>query len=134
VVLLRVDAITPLPGPGLITSDKTMQDKGEAVRRFVGATLRAMDDIAADPQVGLDAAIRQVPELGADQATKDAQLAILQATIDTWKNDYTLAHGLGAIDRAAWSASIDFLKTLEGLVPNPVTVDDVVGADLLPRT
>jgi NitT/TauT family transport system substrate-binding protein len=130
--VLRVDAITPLPGPGLIASDKTLQQKGEAVRRFVAGTLRAMKEIAADPQIGLDAAIQRVPELGKDQATKDTQRAILDATIDTWKNGYTLAHGLGAIDRAAWSASIDFMKTLEGLVPNPVSVDDVVEAQLLP--
>ena len=132
IVVLRVDAVTPLPGPGLIVGDTTLRTKAEAIRRFVAGTLRAMDEIAADPTVGLDAAIKQVPEFGKDQATKDTQLAILDATIDTWKNDYTLAHGLGAIDRAAWSASIDFMKTLEGLVPNPVSVDDVVATGLLP--
>jgi hypothetical protein len=91
-----------------------------------------MKEIAADPQVGLDAAIQRVPELGKDQATKDTQRAILDATIDTWKSGYALAHGLGTIDRAAWAASIDFMKSLEGLVPNPVAVDDVVDASLLP--
>ncbi len=70
------------------------------MRRFIAATLKAMDEIAADPKTGLDAAIARVPELGADQATKDGQLAILQATIDTWKSPYTLAQGLGAIDKA----------------------------------
>jgi NitT/TauT family transport system substrate-binding protein len=132
VVVLRVDEITPLPGPGLIASDETINTKTEAVRRFVAATLRAMKDVADDPQIGLDAAIKVEPTLGADQATRDAQVAILQATVDTWKSPYTLANGLGAIDKAAWSASIDFMKTLPGLVPNPVTVDDLVTLDLLP--
>ena len=31
---------------------------------FVAATLQAMDEIKADPTVGLDAAITAVPELG----------------------------------------------------------------------
>jgi putative riboflavin transport system substrate-binding protein len=132
VVVLRVDEITPLPGPGLIASDQTINTNAEAVRRFVAATLRAMKEVADDPKIGLDAAIKVEPTLGADQATKDAQLAILQATIDTWKSPYTLANGLGAIDKAAWSASLDFMKTLPGLVPNPVTVDDLVTVDLLP--
>ncbi len=132
VVVLRVDQITPLPGPGLIASDQTIATNAEAVRRFLAATLRAMQEVADDPRIGLDAAIKVEPTLGADQATKDAQLAILQATIDTWKSPYTLANGLGAIDKAAWSASIDFMKTLPDLVPNPVTVDDLVTLDLLP--
>jgi NitT/TauT family transport system substrate-binding protein len=129
VVVLRVDQITPLSGPGLIAGDETIATKGEAVRRFVAATLRAMDEIAADPQVGLDAAIAAVPEVATDRA---GQLAVLEATIDTWKDSYTLAHGLGAIDRAAWSASIAFMSTLPGLVPNPVTVDDLVTLEFLP--
>jgi len=131
VTVLRVDEITPLPGPGLIASDETIATNAEALRRFIAATLRAMDEIAADPQVGLDAAIARVPELG---SSRDAQLAILKATIDTWKTPYTLAHGLGAIDRAAWSASIDFMATLPDLVASPVTVDDMVTIELLPAS
>ena len=131
VTVLRVDEITPLPGPGLIASDETIATNSEALRRFVAATLHAMDEIAADPQVGLEAAIARVPELGSD---RNAQLAILQATIDTWKSPYTLAHGLGAIDRAAWSVSIDFMKTLPDLVAAPVTVGDMVTIELLPAS
>ena len=131
VTVLRVDEITPLPGPGLIASDETIATNAEALRRFVAATLRAMDEIAADPQIGLEAAIRQVPELG---SSRDAQLTILEATIETWKSPYTLAHGLGAIDRAAWSVSIDFMATLPDLVPNPVTVNDMVTVELLPSS
>lgn len=129
VAVLRVDEITPLPGPGLIASDEKIATEADALRRFVAATLRAMEEIAADPRVGLDAAIKRVPELGAD---REAQQAILEATVETWKSPYTLANGLGAIDRAAWSRSIDFMGTLPDLVPTPVTVADMVTVDLLP--
>ena len=129
VVVLRVDQITPLPGPGLIVGDATVAADSEAVRRFVAATLQAMDEIAADPDAGLDAAISVVPDLASD---RDHALAVLEATVETWKSPYTLANGLGAIDRAAWSASIDFMSTLTGLVPNPVTVDDLVTLEFLP--
>ena len=36
---------------------------------FVAATLRAMDEITADPNLGLEDAIAVVPELGSDRDT-----------------------------------------------------------------
>lgn len=129
-VVLRVDDVVPLPGNGLIVGEETLATKTEALRAFVAATLRAMDAIVADPQVGLDAALAAVPELASDE---DFELAVLEATIDTWQNPLTAAEGLGAIDPAAWTASIDYMAGLPGdLVPNPVTVDDLVTTELLP--
>ena len=62
---LTIDEITPLPGPGLIVGTATLAAKHEALRAFVAATLRAMTEIIANPQVGLDDSIAQVPDLGA---------------------------------------------------------------------
>jgi NitT/TauT family transport system substrate-binding protein len=126
-VILSVDAITPLPGPGLVTGTATLAAKHDALAAFVAATLKAMDDITADPQVGLDASIAAVPDLGSDVAL---QRAILDATIATWKNARTGAP-YGAIDRAGWQQSLDFMTSL-GLVPNAVTVDQLVDGSLLP--
>lgn len=126
-VVLSVDNITPLPGPGLVTGTATLAAKRESLAGFVSATLRAMSDIAADPQLGLDASVAAVPDLGADP---DLQRAILDATIATWKNTRTNAP-YGTIDRAGWQQSLDFMTSL-GLVPNPVTVDQLVDDSLLP--
>jgi len=129
-VILRVDDVVPLQGNGLIAGTKTIETKRDALARFVAATLRAMDDIAVDPQKGLDAAIATVPELGKD---RDVQLAVLKATIDGWQNALTAKQGLGAVDRDGWAKSIDFIAGLPGgLVPNPVTVDQLVDDSLLP--
>ena len=38
---------------------------------------------------------------------------------------------IGAIDAAGWKQSLDFMTTL-GLVPNPVTVPQLVDTSLLP--
>ncbi len=129
VVLLRIDDITPLPGPGLIAGSSTLESKRVAIEAFVATTLRAMDAITADPSVGLDAAIVAVPELA---SARDAQLAILEATIESWSGAAQVSDGLGAIDEAGWAASIEFLTSL-GLVPNPVTVDDLVETGLSAR-
>ena len=48
-VVLHVDDITPLPGPGLIASTKTLDAKHDAIAAFVAATLQAMNEIKADP-------------------------------------------------------------------------------------
>lgn len=127
-VVLTIDAVTPLPGPGLVAGTETVGAKGAALEAFVDATLRAMDDIAADPQKGLDATFALAPDIA-----QDPELAaqVLDATIETWTNPRTKAP-YGSIDRDAWEQSITFMTSI-GLVPNPVTVDQLVDESLLPR-
>jgi len=123
-VVLHVDDIVALPGPGLIAGTSTLDSKAAAVDAFIATTLRAMEAVAADPALGLEAAIVAVPELA---SAREAQLAVLNATIETWTGPVQASNGLGAIDTDGWAASIEYLTTL-GLVPNPVTVDDLVDA------
>ena len=127
-VVLHIDDITPLPGPGLIASAKTIDAKHDAIAAFVTATLQAMDEIKADPTVGLEASIAAVPELA---KSRDLQTAILTATIDSWTGSAQSDRGFGAINRDGWTTSIAYMNTL-GLVKGPVTTNDVVREDLLP--
>jgi len=128
--VIRVDDVAPLPGPGLVVGTSTLQAKGDALRAFTQATLRAMEDIAADPQRGLDATFARVPELAADPET---QLAILEATVDAWQNDYTLVHGLGSIDRETWASAVAIMTALpDSVVTTPPLVDDLITDALLP--
>jgi len=126
--VLRVDDIVPLPGPGLISGVSTIGAKHDAIAAFTAATLRAMQEISATPSAGVDAAVAAVPELASSRDTQDA---ILAATIDSWTGPTQVDHGLGALDTDGWKSSIDYMTKL-GLVPNPVTVDDVLRTDLLP--
>jgi len=126
-VVLGVDASIALPGPGLVTGTATLTSKHDALAAFTAATLRAMKEITADPQKGLDATFAAVPDLAQDPTL---QREILDATIATWKNSRT-GGPLGSIDRAGWQQSVDFMTGL-GLVPNAVTVDQLVNASLLP--
>ena len=126
--VVTIDDIVPLPGPGLIAGVGTLEEKEEAVQAFVIASLQAMEEIAQNPEVGLEAAIVAVPELATDRAK---QLAILEATIETWNGSFQQERGLGAVDRDGWQESIAFLEEL-GLVPNSITIEDVLRDDLLP--
>jgi NitT/TauT family transport system substrate-binding protein len=126
--VLSVDAITPLPGNGLIAGTAAIDAKGDALRGFVAATLRAMEEIKAKPELGLEAAIKQVPDLA---ASRDVQAAVLDATIEVWTGPVQQAKGLGAIEPADWQKSVDYLTTLD-LVPKPVMPTDLVDTSLLP--
>lgn len=126
--ILRIDEITPLPGNGFIVGVSTLESKRDAIAAFLRQTLLAMEDVAANPENALDAAIAVVPELG---TARDTQAAILDATIEQWSGPVQEANGLGAIDVEGWDASIDYLTTLD-LVPNPVTSDDMLDTSLLP--
>jgi len=130
--IMTVDQVVPLPGNGLIAGSDTLAAKHDELKAFVGATLKAEAEIAADPQKGLDAAIAAVPELATDTKT---QLAILNATIATWSSDYTKAHGSGSIDREAWTKTVSFMK---GLPESPISgdapaVDQLVDESLLAK-
>jgi ABC-type nitrate/sulfonate/bicarbonate transport system substrate-binding protein len=131
VSVLHVDDVVPLPGPGLVVGDATLETKREALQAFVGATLRAMREITADPQVGLDATFAAVPELASDPAT---QRAILDATIAGWSNAYTDVAGLGAVDPEAWARTVEFLAAMPGspITGEPPAVEDLITTDLLP--
>ena len=64
---------------------------------------------------------------------KEQVLAILNATVDIWHSSYTDQHGLGAIDKGAWTSSIDYMKTLPDLgVSSSLTADLLLTEDLLP--
>jgi NitT/TauT family transport system substrate-binding protein len=126
-VVLGLPAEAQLPGNGLIVGQETLDGpKAAALRGFIAATRRAMEEIAADPQKGLEAAILRVPELATD---REAQLAVMRATIDTWRTPYTDANGLGAVDTATWERSIAFMSGLpESPVAKPVTAADCIDA------
>ena len=130
-IVLTVDQVVPLPGPGLISGQTTLEGpKRDAVRAFIAATLQAMEDIAVDPMRGVQAAEAVVPELASD---REGQLAVLEATVAAWQSPYTEANGLGAIDPEAWTKSIDFMRTLpDSPVSEPVTADQIIDQELLP--
>jgi NitT/TauT family transport system substrate-binding protein len=122
--VLRVSDVAPLPGPGLVAGVETIERKGEALQAFAAATVKAMEEIAVDPQVGLEAAFERVPELAADPET---QLAILEATIDSWSSDDAAERGLGAVDRRAWQSALAIMRALpDSMVGAEVTVDELV--------
>jgi NitT/TauT family transport system substrate-binding protein len=130
VTILRVDDVTPLPGPGIIVGTATLTAKKDAVAAFVRATLKAMNEIAATPSIGVDASIKAVPDLASNRPLQEA---ILAATIADWRPSGAAAGSpiTGAVDTAAGDKTVTFMTSL-GLVPKPVTTTDLVDTTVAP--
>ena len=114
VELLSVDDIAPLPGPGLIAGDELLRTDAALASDFAHATVRALEAIAADPAVGLEAAITAVPAIGEDRETA---LSVLESTIDLWSLE-------GRIEPAVWTSGYDTLRRL-GFIDGSIPVDEM---------
>jgi NitT/TauT family transport system substrate-binding protein len=125
---LTVDEIAPLPGPGLVVGDELLASDREMAVAFAGAVLRAQQDIAADPERGLEAAIAAVPAVGEDRETARA---VLGATVELWLDESgSVATG---IDAEVWQSGYDILRGLgmiDGSVPLGEMHDDLSMMDL----
>lgn len=118
--LLTVEQIAPLPGPGVIVGDDLLNSDPDLMQRFVNATVQAMAPIAAEPQLGLDAAVVAVPSIASDKVTA---LAVLKATVGLW----TLPEGgvSPVIDTDLWATAYATMKRL-GFIDGSVPVADMV--------
>jgi NitT/TauT family transport system substrate-binding protein len=116
---LTIDEIAPLPGPGLIVGDALLSSSDSRIFDFAEATVHAQRVIAADPQVGLDAAIVSVPAIAEDPETA---LAVLEATIDLWRGAADLP--TGDINEAVWATGYDTMRSL-GFIDGSVPVDEM---------
>lgn len=109
--LIRVSDFYPLASDGMITSEQLIAEKPELVRSFVRATLKAMQDVIANPDAAFSTTLDFVPELKTtDAATQKLQRQVLQATLPYWQSDLTAKNGLGYTDSASWQATHTFLR------------------------
>jgi NitT/TauT family transport system substrate-binding protein len=117
--LLTVDEVAPLPGPGLIIGDDLLDSDPGLAAQFAGAIQRAVEAIAAAPEIGFDAAAEAVPAIGEERETA---LSVLEATIPLWSTNG------GRIDHAAWESGYETMVSLgfiDGSVPVGEMTSDV---------
>lgn len=110
----------PLVGISLIATGRAMEEDPEAVRAVTDAVLRAVADIVADPQVGVDAAAEHVPDLDTEEGRATA-LATIEATVPL----YGTGEQVGAVDPERWAAMASFMAQA-GLVSAPVEVEELL--------
>ena len=124
--LLTVEQFAPLPGPGVIAGDDLRGADPDLMQRFIDAAASAMAQVAADPQVGVDAAVVAVPAIASDKATA---LAVLTATVELWTQ---AAGGVSpAIDRELWEKGYATMERL-GFIDGSVPLDEMIVEEIVP--
>jgi NitT/TauT family transport system substrate-binding protein len=116
VALMTVDDFAPLPGPGTVVGDELLRSDRELVAAFVEAVVRAQQAIADEPQVGVDAAIEEVPAIAEDRARA---LAVLEATVEAWGPPVD-----GTIPADVWAAGYETMRKL-GFIDGSVPVEEM---------
>jgi ABC-type nitrate/sulfonate/bicarbonate transport system substrate-binding protein len=102
-----------------VAGDELLASDRELAVAVAEAVRHAQEDIAADPEAGLEAAIAEVPAIGEDRETA---LAVLEATVELWLDDSgDVASG---IDRGVWESGYDILREL-GLIDGSVPLDEI---------
>jgi len=133
VEVFYASAAAPFAGPGLISATATIGSKRDAIRAFIAATLEAMRQIAANPELGVDAAAKVVPEVAATPAARASSLAVMKATVDVWAGPLQDSAGYGAISVEGWDTSINFMHSVPGQqVLAGLKASDIVDESLLP--
>jgi NitT/TauT family transport system substrate-binding protein len=120
--LMTVDDFAPLPGPGIVVGDELLADDPELVSGFASAIMRAQQAIADDAEVGLEAAVAEVPAIGEDKVTARAVLA---ATVEAWDPPID-----GVISADVWTAGYQTMKRLS-LIDGSVPVEEMYDVSVM---
>ena len=120
---------TPLVSASIITTHKWARAHPEQARAVVKATTDAMNAIAADPQIAIDATKPWDDSLASEDSLAAAN-AVLAATVPLWLG--ASGHATGMQDLTTWAQMVTFLSSLgelEGSVdPTAVATNEYVTA------
>ena len=123
------DGSTPLVAASIITTRDWARTHPQQARAVVSATASAMNAIAENPQVALDATAQWDTTL-TDETSLSAANAVLAATVPLWLGDDARADGVQ--DLATWSSMVSFLSSigvLEGDVdPSAIVTNEYADA------
>lgn len=122
VALMTVDDFAPLPGPGIVAGDELLTADPETVHGFASAVVAAQEQIAADPERGVEAAIVEVPAIADDRETA---LAVLEATVEAWDPPVT-----GQIAQDVWQMGYGTMQRL-GFIDGSVPVEEMYDAAVM---
>jgi NitT/TauT family transport system substrate-binding protein len=116
VELMTVDDFAPLPGPGIVVGDELLAADRALVHGFAASIVKAQQAIVNDPDVGLQAAVAEVPAIGDDEETARAVLA---ATVEAWDPPID-----GVIPAEVWATGYATMQRL-GFIDGSVSVEEM---------
>jgi len=109
---------------GLVTNEKTIQDKPDLVRAFNEALLKGISDAAEDPEEAYEISKKYVENL--EEADEALQKEVLAESIKLWQTEQP-----GYSDPAAW-VNMQAVMLEMGLLESPLELEKVFTNDFLP--
>ena len=106
---------------GLITNQKSIQERPELVQGMVRAALRGIAYTLEHPDEAFEIALKYIPEAASDEVTRAVNRAILAESIEFWR---ATSGELGASSLAEWQASQQIMQQM-GLVGTEGNVVDM---------
>lgn len=97
-------------GPGLITSDKEIQQHPGLVRRFVAASIRSWKAAMADPQAAIAATAARFPHASSFKLSKG-----LKQMFPIMQTAATKGHPLGWMAASQWKTTLQLLQKYVGM-------------------
>jgi NitT/TauT family transport system substrate-binding protein len=93
---------------GVVTNEEQLESDPDQVQRVVRATMRGLEAAIADPEAAYEASLAYVPEAGGEN--REAQLAVLRASVPLWRSEAAEEHGEGYTAPEDWEATRAFLE------------------------
>ncbi|MDD2923052.1 MAG: ABC transporter substrate-binding protein [Anaerolineales bacterium] len=121
---LRVADYAQLIANGIVTSEMTIKDEPDLVKRMARALAHGIADTIANPDEAYAISKKYVENL-ADQ-DKDVQMQILNTSIEFWKADK-----IGYSNPQAWNNMNDLLVKME-LIPAPIEINKAFTNEFIP--
>lgn len=112
---------------GVMVSQELLAEHPEAVKGLVKAIAKAMADVIANPQEGIDIITETEPLSNGELEMKRLQFALDNLIF----SDESKANGIGAVDTERLARSIATIQKLYDL-PNAPSPEDVFDASFLP--
>jgi NitT/TauT family transport system substrate-binding protein len=121
---LRVADYEQLTANGIVTSEMTIANDPDLVRRMARAFAKGIADAAADPEEAYAISLKFVENLK-DQ-DKDVQMQVLLVSIEFWGTER-----IGYSNPQAWENMNDLLTRM-GMIPQPVDLSKAFTNEFVP--
>lgn len=111
----------------IMSSQKTMTERPEVLKKFLEAAYMGWRDVMADPDAAMAIFKKRVPEIDEKLLAANMKMGLELMQTDRYKE-----HGIGWIDETKMCASVDLVNTYMGL-PKQVECKDTFTTDFLTK-
>jgi NitT/TauT family transport system substrate-binding protein len=111
----------------IVASEKTMKERGRALRAFLEASYQGWRDVMENPKSALEIFKKRVPEIDLSLIEPNMMMGL-----ELMKTDRYARQGIGWIDEKKMCQSTDLVNTYMG-VPTKVDCKAVFTTEFLPR-